>query len=171
MVQKKKKDLRIYIPLVVVIMVVIAGGVYWYIDYTSYIKTDDAFVTSDIVTVSPKIMGRISKIYAEEGDSVKLGEILAELDSTDLLAQKQQAISGKIQTQAGKAQAEAKYNYDVKNIDILKINVERAQEDFDRARAQYTGGVLTKEQYDHLIKALETAQAQFAAAQAQDAGL
>ena len=164
---RDKKNLKIYIPLVIVIMFVIIGGIYWYRDYASYIRTDDAFITSDIVTVSPKIMGRINKIYVEEGDSVKQGEILAELDSADLLAQKQQFISNKLQAEAGKLQSEAKYEYDVKNIDVLKINVARAQEDFDRAKAQYSGGVLTKEQFDHLKKALETAEAQYTAAQAQ----
>jgi membrane fusion protein, multidrug efflux system len=166
-VKKKKRNLKIYIPLVIVIVLVITGGTYWYVDYLKYIKTDDAYVTSDIVAVGPKIMGRICEIYAQEGDSVKKGELLAELDSSDLLAQKQQVISNKLQTQAGKAQAEAKYLYDFKNIDVLKINVERAQEDFDRAKAQYSGGVLTEEQYDHLKLALKTAQAQYEAAEAQ----
>ena len=164
---KKKKDLKVYIPLVLVILVVIIGGIFWYVDYISYIKTDDAGVTSDVVTVSPKIMGRISKVYVQEGDSVKQGQLLAELDSSDLLAQKQQVLALKLQTRAGKAQAEAKYEYDVKNIDVLKINVERANEDFDRAKTQFSGGVLTQEQYDHIKKALETAKAQYVAAQAQ----
>jgi membrane fusion protein (multidrug efflux system) len=163
----KKKDLKIYIPLVAVIIIVVASAIYWYIDYTSYTKTDDAFVTSDVVTVSPKIMGRINKLYVEEGDSVKEGQLLAELDSTDMLAQKATIVSAKAQTQAGKAQAEAKYQFDLKNNEVLKINVERAKEDFDRAKVQYAGGVTTKEQYDHLKKALETAQAQYEAAKAQ----
>lgn len=163
----KKKDLKIYIPLIAVIIIVIVSGIYWYIDYSSYIKTDDALVTSDVVTVSPKIMGRISKVYVEEGDSVKEGQLLAELDSTDLLAQKQQIVSMKAQTVAGKAQAEAKYQYDVKNIEVLKINVDKAKEDFDRSKTQFAGGVTTKEQYDHLKKALETAQAQLDAAKSQ----
>jgi membrane fusion protein (multidrug efflux system) len=167
MTQKKKKDWKIYIPLVIVAGLVITGATYWYLDYSKYIKTDDAYVSSDVVTVSPKIMGRIGKLYAEEGDSVQKGEILAELDSTDLLAQKQVFISNTLQTQAGKALAEAKYEYDLKNIDILKISVERAREDFDRAKTQFTGGVMTKEQFDHLKKSLETAQAQLDAAQAQ----
>jgi len=167
MTTKKKNVWKKYIPLVIVIALVLTGGTYWYIGYSKYIKTDDALVTSDIVTVSPKIMGRIIKIYAQEGDSVKQGELLAELDSADLMAQKQQVLSGKVQSQAGKAQAEAKYEFDLKNIDIQKINVERAQEDFDRAKTQYSGGVQTKEQFEHMKKALETAQAQFAAAQAQ----
>jgi membrane fusion protein, multidrug efflux system len=164
---KNKKDLKIYIPLIAVIMIVIVSGIYWYIDYSNYIKTDDALVTSDVVTVSPKIMGRISKVYVEEGDSVKQGQLLAEIDSTDLLAQKQQIVSMKAQTVAGKAQAEAKYQYDIKSIDVLKINVDRAKEDFDRAKTQFAGGVTTKEQYDHTKKSLETAQAQLDAAKAQ----
>ncbi len=164
---KKKKDLKIYIPLMVVIALVIVGGIYWFIDYNSFIRTDDAYVTSDVVTVSPKIMGRVSKIYADEGDTVKQGELLAELDSTDILAQKQQIIAGKAQAEAGKMQTEAKYEFDVKNNDVLKINLERANEDFNRAKAQFAGEVITKEQYDHLKKAMETAKAQFNAAQAQ----
>lgn len=163
----KKKDLKIYIPLIIIIAIVIVSGIYWYIDYSSYIKTDDALVASDVVTVSPKIMGRISKVYVEEGDSVKQGQLLAELDSTDLLAQKQQIVSVKAQTKAGRDQAEAKYKYDMKNIEVLKIGVDRSKEDFDRVKVQFNGGVATKEQYDHLKKALETAQAQYEAAKAQ----
>lgn len=164
---QKKIDFKIYIPLIIITLAVITGGIYWYLDYSKYIKTDDAFVTSDVVTVSPKIMGRISKIYVEEGDSVKVGDLLAELDSTDLLAQKHQIVASKAQTEAGKFQAEAKYDFDLKNIEVLKIGVERAKEDFDRAKTQYSGGVTTKEQFDHAKKAFETAQAQHDAAKAQ----
>ena len=165
--KKEKKDWKIYIPLTLVALIVIVGGVYWYKDYTSYIRTDDAVVASDNVTVSPKIMGRISKIYVEEGDSVNQGQLLAELDSIDLLAQKQQVIALKSQTQANKEQSQAKLQYDEKNIKILQIGLEKSKEDFDRAKTQYKGGVITKEQYDHMQKAQETAQAQLEAAKAQ----
>ncbi|MFM2290711.1 MAG: hypothetical protein RIS29_524, partial [Bacteroidota bacterium] len=158
------KDLKIYIPLTAVILLIIVASIYWYIDYSSYVKTDDAYVTSDVVTVSPKIMGRIAKLYVEEGDSVKEGQLVAEIDSTDLLAQKAQVVSTKAQTQAAKTQAEAKYQYDVKNIDVLKVGIDKAKEDYDRTKTQYNGGVTTKEQYDHAKKALEAAQAQYDAA-------
>lgn len=164
---KKKKDLKVYIPLTLVILFVIVGGYFWYVDYSSYIKTDDAYVTSDVVSVSPKIMGRISQVYMQEGDSVKKGQLIAELDSVDLLAQKQQVLASKVQTQANKAQAEAKYTFDQTNIKVLQIALDRAKEDFDRAKTQFNGGVITKEQYDHLKKTQETAQAQLEAAHAQ----
>jgi membrane fusion protein (multidrug efflux system) len=165
--KKEKRDWKIYIPLTVVILIVIIGGIYWYKDYTSYIRTDDAVVASDNISVSPKIMGRISKLYAEEGDTVKKGQLLAELDSIDLLAQKQQVVALKSQTEANKSQAVAKLQYDEKNITILQIGLDKSKEDFDRAKTQFKGGVIPKEQYDHLLKAKETAQAQLEAAQAQ----
>lgn len=163
----KKKDLKIYIPLTIVILAVVAGAIYWYIDYNKYIRTDDAYVTSDVITVSPKIMGRVIKVYAEEGDSVQQGKLLTELDSTDLLAQKQQIIAAKAQTEAAQLQAEAKYDFDTKNTVVQKISLEKASDDFARAKTQYSGGVLTKEQFDHSQKALETAKATYDAAQSQ----
>jgi membrane fusion protein (multidrug efflux system) len=164
---QKKRDLKIYIPLTAVILLVLVGAIYWYIDYSKYIKTDDALVSSDVVSVSPKIMGRIIKLYVEEGDSVKKGQLIAELDSTDIFAQKKQIISGKAQTEANKVQAEAKYKYDEKNIKVLQISVDRAKEDFERTKTQFAGGVTTKEQFDHMKKALETSQAMLEAAQSQ----
>lgn len=165
--KKEMKEMKIYIPLAVVILIVIVGVGYWYKDYTSFIRTDDAVVASDNVSVSPKIMGRISNLYVHEGDPVKNGQLVAELDSVDILAQKQQAVALKSQTEANKIQAQAKLLYDKKNIKVLQIGLEKSKDDFDRAKTQFTGGVITKEQYDHLQKAKETAQAQLEAAQAQ----
>ncbi len=164
---KVKKDWKVYVPLAVVVIAVVVGGALWYADYAIYLKTDDAYVASDNISVSSKIMGRISHLYVQEGDSVKQGQLLAELDSVDLLAQKKQMIAGKSQTEANKMQSEAKFQYDEKNIKVLQIGLEKAQEDFDRSKKQYNGGVVTKEQYDHSKKAVETAQAQYEAAKAQ----
>lgn len=162
-----KKDWKVYIPLAVVVIAVVVGGIYWYVDYSSYLKTDDAYVASDNTSVSSKIMGRISHLYVQEGDSVKQGQLLAELDSADLLAQKKQIVAGKSQAEANKSQAEAKFTFDQKSIKVAQIAFEKSKEDFERAKTQYNGGVATKEQYDHSKKALETSQAQYEAATAQ----
>lgn len=163
----EKRNWKIYIPLTVIVLAIVSGAIYWYIDYSSYIKTDDAYVASDNISVSAKMMGRITKLYAQEGDSVKAGALLAELDSVDLLAQKSQLIAGKYQTIANTAQAEAKYVFDKKSIKVLEIGLSKAEDDFARAKVQYNGGVMSKEQYEHVVKALEAARAQYEAAQAQ----
>lgn len=165
--EKGKRDWKVYLPLTIIVIAVVVGAIYWYIDYSSYLRTDDAYVASDNISVSSKIMGRISHLYVDEGDSVKQGQLLVELDSIDLLAQKQQIVAGKAQTEASKMQSEAKYDYDAKNIKVLEIGLAKAKEDYDRAKTQYGGGVIPKEQYDHITKAYETAQAQYDAAKAQ----
>lgn len=164
---KKEKNRKVYIPLVLIIALVLGGVIYWYIDYSKYIKTDDAHVDADIVGVSPKILGRISQLYADEGDSVKQGELIAVLDSTDLVAQRNQAIAGKQLAEASVLQSRAKYEFDIQNNKVLEIALSKTKEDFDRAKSQFEGSVITKEQYDHAKKALETAQAQLEAAHSQ----
>jgi membrane fusion protein, multidrug efflux system len=164
---EKKKNLKVYIPLTLVVVMVIVAGVIWYQDYSKYFTTDDSHVESDVVSVSPKIMGRIKQIYVQEGDSVKAGQLLAELDSSDLYAQKLQAIAAKAQTEAAKIQAEAKLSFDEENIKVQEVSVSRAQEDFNRAKNQFAGDVITKEQFDHAKKTLETSQAQLDAAKSQ----
>ncbi|HPT11175.1 MAG TPA: HlyD family secretion protein [Bacteroidales bacterium] len=164
---KLKKSLKVYIPLILVTLGVLIGVMIWYINYTKFIRTDDAHIESDNVSVSSKILGRISKLYAQEGDEVKAGMLLVELDTTDLAAQKQQALAGKAQSEASKVQAEAKYQYDKKNVQVLEISLRRLQEDFERAKNQFAGDVISKEQYDHARNALEIGQAQLDAARSQ----
>jgi membrane fusion protein (multidrug efflux system) len=165
--KETKTNWRAYLLLTIVIIAVITGGIFWYIDYSKYLKTDDAYVTSDNISVSAKILGRITKLYVDEGDSVQAGQLVAELDSADLLAQKQQIIASKLQTEATKLQAEAKLVSDQQGIKVMEIANAKANEDFQRAKTQYAGGVTTTEQFEHTKRANETAQAQLNAAIAQ----
>ncbi len=165
--ESKNKKLRVYLPVSIVILIVLIGAVYWYRDYERYITTDDAHIDADNVAVSSKMLGRISAVYAQEGDTVKEGTLLAVLDSTDIAAQKCQALAMKAQAEAGLNQARVKYASDSKSLRVLEINLEKATDDFKRARAQSEGGVISPEQFDHAKKAFETSQAQLEAAQAQ----
>ena len=164
---KSEKSGKVYIPLILIIMLLLGGVIYWYIDYSKYINTDDAHVESDNVAVSSKILGRISQEFAKEGDSVKRGQLIVLIDSTDLVAQKNQAISAKLQAEAAVLQAEAKYQYDLMNNKVQDITISKLQEDYDRAKSQFKSDVITQEQYDHAKKALETAQAQLEADKSQ----
>jgi len=165
--ESRKKRFRVYIPLAIVIIVVLTGAWYWYRDYSRYITTDDAHVDADNVNVGSKIIGRISAIYANEGDLVKKGALLAEIDSSDLHAQRNQSVALKAQSLANFAQSEVKYSSDQKSIRVLEISLERATEDLARAKSQSDGGVITLEQFDHIKQVYETAVAQLEAAKAQ----
>ena len=165
--ESRNNRLKVYIPLALVIIIVLAGALYWYRDYKRYITSDDAHVDADNVSVGSKILGRISAIYAAEGDKVKQGTLLTVIDSSDFLAQRNQSVALRAQAQANLVQAEVKYNSDQKSIKVTEINLERASEDLARAKSQSEGGVITTEQFDHTKKGYEIASAQLEAAKAQ----
>jgi membrane fusion protein (multidrug efflux system) len=162
----KKNKVKVYIPLGIVIIAVLVGAWYWYRDYSRYITTDDARIDADNITVSSKMLGRIVTVYAQEGDAVTKDKLLAELDSSDLIAQRNQAMALKIQALTNLDQANAKYVSDQQSLKVVEINLDRAKEDLERARKQSEGGVITEEQYDHITKAYEAASAQAEASKA-----
>lgn len=165
--ESKNNRFKVYIPLAIVIIIVLAGAWLWYRDYSMYITTDDAHVDADNVSVSAKIMGRIASIYSNEGDLVKKGMLMADLDSTDLVAQRNQTTALKVQAQANLVQSEARFKSDNISLKVLEISLDRASEDMARAKKQSDGGVITPEQFDHIKKTFETAQAQLDAAKGQ----
>jgi len=72
-------------------LVAIAAGYYFYsTDRTSDIVLIGV-VDANQVIVSSKIMGRVEKLYVDEGSKVKAGDLIAEIDSADLQAQKDAA--------------------------------------------------------------------------------
>jgi membrane fusion protein (multidrug efflux system) len=162
----KKHKLTVYIPLGIVIIAVLTGAFYWYRDYSRYITTDDARIDADNITISSKMLGRIVAVYAQEGDVVEKGKLLAEIDSSDLNAQRNQALALRVQALTILSQANAKYASDLQGLKIVEINLERAKEDLERAKKQSEGGVITEEQYDHITKAYEAASAQVNASKA-----
>ena len=165
--EQKKINLKVYLPLTLVILAVLTGVWYWYKDYSMYITSDDAHVDADNVSVGSKIIGRIASIYASEGDFIKKGALLADIDSSDLIAQRTQTIALRSQALANLSQTEVKYSSDQKSIKVLEINLERAYEDMTRAKSQSEGGVITAEQFDHIKKGYETALAQLDASRSQ----
>ena len=140
----KKK--RILIPLFIFIVI---GAIawYWYIGQKGFVSTDDAFIDADKATISSKIPGRIIDLKSIEGDTIKTGQILAALDILDLKAQEKQFIAATVNAK--------------ESISLAKVNLEKAKDDFARAQNQYKDNIITKEQYDHSLKALDVAQAEY----------
>jgi membrane fusion protein, multidrug efflux system len=165
--QKNSARRKILIPVIIAFVLVLSGGLYWYLDYIKYISTDDAHVEGNTVSVSSKMLGRISRILADEGDTVKAGQLLVQLDTTDLTAQKLQQLAARNQTASQRDMAEAKYKSDQEGIALLRINMERAQSDYERAKKQYEGNVISAENYEHLQKTYEAEKAKYEASNAQ----
>jgi membrane fusion protein (multidrug efflux system) len=140
------KRKKIVIP-VLIILLAAAAAVYWYIGQLGYVSTDDAFIDGNKLSVSSKILGRITNLAVDESDTVKQGQLLVQLDSTDLKAQE--------------SQAKAMLALDNESVTLAKVNVEKAEDDFNRAQRQYKDNIIPKEQFDHSQKALEAAKAAY----------
>lgn len=98
------------------------------------------------VTVSPKIIGILEKLYADQGDRVHKGQLLAEIDSVELRARETAARAamsraqrdlGRAQADMGKAQANlglARSNYQ-RDLEVFKPGY-ISQAAFDNTKAQ-----------------------------------
>ncbi len=75
----------------ILVLIAIATGYYFY----STDRTSDTvligIVDANQVIVSSKVAGRVEKLYVDEGSKVKAGDLVAEIDSADLQAQKDAA--------------------------------------------------------------------------------
>jgi membrane fusion protein (multidrug efflux system) len=67
--------------VVIVILALVAVGLWWRSTYTE--DTDDAQVNGHLIQVSARISGQVAKVYVEENQQVKAGDLIAELDPGD----------------------------------------------------------------------------------------
>ena len=81
--QKKRSAWRRYrrpLLLVVLPLVALIGGVVFYLSGGRYVTTDDAYVGAQKVLITPDISGKIDKVVVKEGQQVKQGDVLFEID-------------------------------------------------------------------------------------------
>ena len=65
------------ILLGVVVVAVVAAGGYWYYDthIRGYDATDDAFIDGNRVGITSRVLGRITFLACDEGDTVTQGSV------------------------------------------------------------------------------------------------
>jgi membrane fusion protein, multidrug efflux system len=71
---------RRFLLLVVLPLVAAIAGVTFYLNGGRYVTTDDAYVGAQKVLITPDISGKIEKVIVKEGQQVKEGDVLFEID-------------------------------------------------------------------------------------------
>jgi len=106
----------------------VAALIGWLIFFMPYVSTDDATIDADVVKVSNQGMSnQIMKIYVKEGDRIKKGDMLVELDHS------------MAENQLEKAEAQANFtSLDLKRTEALasQQGISRQQLDKTRQAAQ-----------------------------------
>lgn len=144
---------RVIIPVVLLVVAAVSAFTYWYTYRRGYVSTNDAYIDGTPITISSKVLGRITEITVGTGDPARAGDVLVRLDDSDLKAQE--------------AQASASLAYTEQSVTLARVGLDRAREDFARAEVQYKDNVITREQYDHARQAREMAEAQYKVALSQ----
>jgi membrane fusion protein (multidrug efflux system) len=146
----------------IILAIAVIGLVIWGISFYNYsqnhVTTDDAYVTGDLVNISPVISGTLSQLTVEEGDAVKAGEVIAVLDQSGPLASYDAA--------------KAAYQAAVSEIPQARTNLTyqaaTTQSDINQARAALAAqNAKTSQQMQQVDLTAQTTQSQVLQAQAQ----
>lgn len=157
----------------VVAMAAAAYGAYWYVALRGMEDTDDAYVTGNIVQLTPQIAGKVLAIHGEETDYVKAGQPLVDLDPADVRVALDQA-----EAQLGQAVREVRTLYANNgsleaNVRLRQADAARAQSELDRARSDLDrrstlkgSGAVSAEEINHATANVNAAQSALVASQA-----
>ncbi len=111
-------------------IIAVAAGLFfggrYYLWSQTHVATDDAYVTGNIVQVSPTVGGTLAQLMVAEGDVVSAGQVVAILDDTAQRAALQSAESALLVAQGNVRQAEA------------QLTLQRASDTAAMAKAQAT---------------------------------
>jgi HlyD family secretion protein len=112
------------------------------------------------VNVGANAFGKITHLFVKEGDHVKQGQLLAQIEnvqpSAGLAAQRASLESSQVDVLAAEA-----------NLNRSKADLESKKLDWDRAQGLYKDGLIPKSQYDTTKAAYDVAVATLAQAKAQ----
>jgi membrane fusion protein (multidrug efflux system) len=118
-----------------VVAAVAVAGSYWLYS-RQFEDTDDAQVDGTISNISPRIAGTVTAVHVVENQAVKQGDVIAEIDPTDLRIALDQA-------KAQVAQAQAQLAAEDPNVSITVASnvsaVSSAQSDLAGAQAALSG--------------------------------
>jgi membrane fusion protein (multidrug efflux system) len=86
----KKNPILIVVGVIVLIVAGIFGARYWQFAST-HSATDDAYLTSDVIQISPQVSGTVMKVHVADNEVVKAGQLMVELDDSTYRAAVDQA--------------------------------------------------------------------------------
>lgn len=181
----EKTNRKFVIIGVIALIVLIAGFFYWRSTFTE--DTDDAQVDGDLYQVSSRVTGQVVKVYVEDNQIVKAGDLIAEIDPRDSQVALEQAQAALASAQASAIQAQVNVpitsttvstNVSTSTSDVegTAASVAQAQKQaqaaksrVDQAKANAIKSKLDVERYTPLVQKDVISKQQFDGAVAQSA--
>jgi membrane fusion protein (multidrug efflux system) len=158
-----RKRLRLVL-LVALPLIALAAGGYLYLTSGRYITTDNAYVGSQKVLITPDISGKVVHVNVREGQHVKTGDELFEIDPQPFQLALDQA-KAKLETvRTDFANLKSDYQIYSQLAEVAQQNAELKKNDVERKRALAASKAGSQVDYENAKSAQLTAllQAQLA---------
>ncbi|EZI33615.1 Multidrug transporter [Pantoea agglomerans] len=157
--KKKRKSVLIVLALIFV-LIGITWGVYWFLVLRHFQETDDAYVAGNQVQVMAQVSGSVNKVWFEDTDFVKKGDVLVSLDKTDAeqaFEKAQTALATSVR-QTHQLMINGK-QYQA-SITLQQTALAQAQADLKRREPLGAANLIGREELQHARDAVATAKAQ-----------
>jgi len=136
-------------------------------------STDNAYVTGNVVQLTPQIAGTVVSIKVEESDRVKMGQVLVKMDpletklafeqAQEQLAQSAREVSAQM---INNSVLEEQIKIKQAELERLQLEAQKAQDDFARRSQVAPLGGVGKEELEHASKQVSLTKNMISAAQA-----
>ncbi len=135
----------ITIAAAVLLVVALIVGVFawWYESH--FVSTDDAFISTRIVAVSPRVAGQVIAVPVTDNQRVTAGEVLVRIDPTPYRVALQQALAAEQQAKTGLGEARA-------NVEVARAALQQARATYASAEAQADNARANLKRYRFLHK-------------------
>ena len=176
-----KKKYKILIGILIVIIVIISSLAYYLkplevvVEEVKIATLNDDFSDEGEITalkewqVFSTVSGTVTAVNCIEGDQVKAGDAIIEIDSTELLSKKQQLLQ--LQIQLNQVIQEEKSIYGNGSVPVALAEAQRnydtAKKAYDDANALYEAGGISENDYTAAENAFKTAESALGVAKAQ----
>ena len=141
---------RYWVLLAGIVGILLVG--FFVFETMKYQSTDDAYVETTTVSVSPKVSGQIVRVLVEDNQEVKAGDVVAVIDKVDYQVKLEQANAAYQKALLNQQNAHA-------NLNAANSEIELAQKDVERYQNLYKAGAVSKQTLDKAITYLEAVSA------------
>ncbi|WP_458759282.1 HlyD family secretion protein [Afipia sp. TerB] len=158
--RQRARERRRMLLLVVIPIIALIVGVAFYLSGGRYATTDDAYVGAQKVLITPDISGKIDNVVVKEGQRVKAGDELFEIDPVPYRLALQQARANLDQARTNYDNLRANIKIYTQMVDLAQKGVEFKQRDVERKNSLVKSNAGSQLDLDTAATALVTAQAQ-----------
>lgn len=157
--KENKRTLWMIIATIIIVLLFVAYGAYWFLVLRFQEYTDDAYVSGLQIPIVAQTTGNVTQVNFENTDLVKAGDVLVVLDKTNAQLAYEQAKHDLASTVRKTKELYINGDQYQAQIQQNRVSLAQAQKDYQRRAALGRSGTISKEDLQHSQEAVQLAQA------------